>query len=73
MSFAAFPCPQPDGYHSYLIRLWQTGPDGPWRASLQCVQTNQKLYFVTLDSLFIFLQTQTAPFAGELHKSESAP
>ncbi len=70
MSFSALPCPQPDGYHSYLLRLWPTGPDGPWRTSLQSVQTGDKLHFVSLDSLFAFLQTQTAPQTDEPRRNE---
>ncbi len=71
MSFAAFSCPQPDGYHSYLMRLRQTGPGGPWRTSLQCVQSGDKLHFASIEQLYAFLQAQTQP-TGEQAPSTSS-
>jgi hypothetical protein len=60
MSFPTPAASQPDGYHAYLMRLWQAGADGTWRLSLQCVQTGEKLHFASLESLFTYLQAQTA-------------
>jgi hypothetical protein len=40
-------------YHSYLLRLWQTGPaDNPiWRASLEDPHTHQLIGFESLTAL----------------------
>ena len=65
MSFSTLPTSQPDGYHAYMIRLWQAGSEGTWRVSLQCVQTGEKLHFASLEKLFAYLQAQTA--AGSPH------
>ena len=45
-------------YHSYLVRLWQSHPQAPLRASAQDVQTGETRRFADLASLFAFLQTQ---------------
>ena len=46
---------------SYLLRLWPTGSAGQqvWRASLEQVQTGERLGFATLEQLFVFLMQQT--------------
>jgi hypothetical protein len=46
--------PNPN-YRSYLLRLWQDHPRAMWRASAQCVQTNEITHFADLDNLFTFL------------------
>jgi len=48
----------PSCYHSYLVRLWQSHPQAPLRASAQDVQTGETRRFADLASLFAFLQTQ---------------
>ena len=57
---------------SYLLRLWPTGATGQqvWRASLQYVQTGERLGFATLEQLFVFLMQQTEP-DGEASDAES--
>ena len=61
---------------SYLLRLWPTGATGQqvWRASLQYVQTGERLGFATLEDLFVFLMQQTE-HNGETAdtQSQSAP
>ena len=47
-------------YHSYLLRLWRDNADHPWRASLQCPATGEKLAFANLLMLFAFLVDQVA-------------
>ncbi len=46
-------------YHSYLLRLWRDGAgttgNQPWRASLQCAVTGEKLAFANILTLFAFL------------------
>ncbi|MFN8495025.1 MAG: hypothetical protein U0350_45900 [Caldilineaceae bacterium] len=48
-------------HHSYLLRLWRSGADGSWRASLQSVQTGDRHMFADLDSLLAFLVEQSRP------------
>ena len=52
-------------YQSYLVRLWQDGPAGTWRASTECVQTRAVTHFADLDALFVFLWAQAAPAQRE--------
>lgn len=47
-----------NGYHSFLLRLWQEQADAPWRASLQNVQTGAVVRFASLNALMAFLQEQ---------------
>ena len=47
--------------HSYLLRLWRSGVDGSWRASLQVVQTGERHMFADLGSLLAFLIEQARP------------
>jgi hypothetical protein len=53
------PTSPPDSYQAYIIRLWQAGSDGRWRALLQSVHTSEKMHFANLESLFTYLQAQT--------------
>lgn len=46
---------QDSARHSYLLRLWRSGADGAWRASLQSVQTGERHMFADLESLLTFL------------------
>jgi len=46
---------------SYLLRLWRSGPDGQWRASLHAVQTGERHMFADLESLLAFLVEQSRP------------
>lgn len=45
-------------YHSYMVRLWQDSPHGPWRAQAHCVQTRAIVHFADLHALFAFLWTE---------------
>ena len=45
-------------YHSYLLRLWRDHDNHPWRASLQCTATGEKLVFADVITLFAFLSDQ---------------
>ena len=51
---------QHTGAHAYLLRLWPTGAAGlpVWRASLENIQTSERLGFATLEQLFVFLMQQ---------------
>jgi len=45
-------------YHSYLVRFWQSGEQGCWRASAQCVQSGNTVLFADIEQLLTFLQGQ---------------
>lgn len=49
--------PSPD-YFSYLLRFWRTGPDRPWRASLEDPRTGERWGFGSLEALLDFLIRQ---------------
>ena len=40
---------------SYLLRIWRSGPEDTWRASLQSVQTGERRMFADLESLLSFI------------------
>lgn len=46
---------------SYLLRLWRSGADGEWRASLQSVQSGERHIFVDLEALLTFLVEEVNP------------
>ena len=46
-------------YQSFLVRLWQDDRDAPWRVSVKHVATGKLRLFDSLESFFIYLQTQT--------------
>ena len=50
------------GYHSYLLRMWQTsdGEECTWCASLEQPGTEERRGFATLDDLFDFLREKAA-------------
>jgi len=56
-------------YQSFLVRLWQDSPGAPWRASTQNVLTGEEQRFANMESLFVFLQSQTAVIETSNSKS----
>ncbi len=66
---------KPTGYHSYLLRIWQTrdGDDQTWSASLERPGTQERRGFATLDELFDFLRAQTAPRPGQANGPVEEP
>lgn len=46
-------------YQSYLIRMWRSAPETLWRASAQHTQTGETVMFANLESLFLFLHSQS--------------
>ena len=50
-------------YNAYLIRLWEEGVPGVWRASVQHVQSGATVRFANAAELLAFLQTQMADAA----------
>jgi hypothetical protein len=58
--------PPSDEHHSYLLRLWRSGADGRWRASLQSVQSGERHMFAELESVLGLLVDQSrSPPQGE--------
>ena len=49
---------KPRAYLSYLVRLWRSDDDAPWRASLEDARTHQHHAFSDADQLFVFLREQ---------------
>jgi hypothetical protein len=60
-------------YHSYLLRLWRDSADQPWRASLQCTATEERVAFTDLRALFSFLLDQLALDGKEYEQATIAP
>jgi hypothetical protein len=58
---------EPRPYLSYLLRLWQAGSPGRvvWRASLESVQSGERLAFANLEALFERLRAETGVEATE--------
>jgi hypothetical protein len=51
--------PREHAYRAYLVRLWQEGPDDPWRALTRDAETHEERRFATVEQLFLFLYRQT--------------
>jgi hypothetical protein len=49
-----------------VLRLWQDGDGGPWRATLKNVHTGERRHFAEVERLIAFLQPYTAAAAGEV-------
>ncbi len=52
-------------YQSYLLRLWRSGKEEPWRAMLEAVGNNERHSFVDLEDLVAFLQSKTGLALGQ--------
>jgi hypothetical protein len=62
-------------YQSFLLRIWQDGPQTIWHASLQCVQTGNTHHFADLDALYVFLNAtcqNTVSLQNDLPSEPSA-
>jgi hypothetical protein len=51
---------RPVDYFSYLLRMWRTGENSAWRASLEDPQTGERVGFRSLEALWSFLWERTA-------------
>lgn len=68
-------------YRSYLVRFWQSAPQGDWRVSAQCVQGGNTILFGDMARLLVFLQNEIntqptpnqhqSPAEAEGHKASS--
>ena len=50
---------RPVEYFSYLLRMWRTGKESAWRASLEDPRTGERLGFGSLEALCEFLWERT--------------
>jgi hypothetical protein len=72
---------QAANYHAYLLRLWRSEADRPWRASLEDSKTGVRRGFKNLTMLCEFLQqqigekksTQQQDVQGKVINDENAP
>jgi hypothetical protein len=55
---------RPADYYAYLIRLWRTGPDGPWRTSLEDAKTGERIGFGDLSQAYAYLLDKTQRARG---------
>ena len=46
-------------YQAYMIRMWRSADESPWRASAQHAVTGATVTFANLESLFRFLHDQS--------------
>ena len=60
-------------YVSYLLRLWRSDEDDcwAWRASLESVQTGEKLHFGSVSLLIVCLEKEFSPCEKEIEQEES--
>ncbi|MBN2394553.1 MAG: hypothetical protein JXR84_27730 [Anaerolineae bacterium] len=49
---------RPVDYFSYLLRIWRTGKNSAWRASLEDPQTGERRGFGSFEALWAFLLTR---------------
>jgi hypothetical protein len=51
---------EPDGYQTYLLRLWRARYKGQWqwRASIESPHTGERQWFADLDQLLTYLNEQ---------------
>lgn len=47
-------------YQSYLIRLWRSSTDDPWRVTVRHVLSGEEWHFEDMERLFLFLHQQTS-------------
>ena len=50
---------QATAYRSYLLRLWQLGESGEWKASLEEPVTGVRMGFGSIDALVVYLVEET--------------
>ena len=53
----------------YLVRYWRALPGQPWRFCVQNTVNGKRLWFASLDELFVFFWRQ-APDAPDAHAEE---
>ncbi len=61
----------PPEYYAYLLRLWRTGPRGPWRASLEDAKTGERIGFGNLSEVFFYLHSKAGDIGGPVERDEA--
>lgn len=46
-------------YKGYLVRIWRSSAQSPWRASTRNTKTGEMHQFSSLETLFLFLREET--------------
>ena len=46
-------------YKGYLVRIWRSSSQSPWRASVRDTQTGERRQFARLENLFLFFDKET--------------
>jgi hypothetical protein len=47
-------------HKSYMVRIWRSSSQSPWRVSVRVTQTGEQFQFARLENLFLFLSEETA-------------
>lgn len=53
-------------YKGYLVRIWRSSSQSPWRASTRNTKTGEQHQYSSLENLFLFLSEETT----NLHKTK---
>jgi hypothetical protein len=46
-------------HKSYLVRIWRSSSQSPWRASVRVIQTGEQYQFARIENLFLFFSKET--------------
>jgi hypothetical protein len=46
-------------YQAFLVRMWRSGAESPWRASVQHARSGEQIRFANMEDLLLFLYEQT--------------
>lgn len=46
-------------YKAFLIRIWRSSPEAPWRAFAHDIANGEQHHFASLENLFLFLNDLT--------------
>ncbi|MBC8163692.1 MAG: hypothetical protein H7Z42_20995 [Roseiflexaceae bacterium] len=52
---------QPDGYMSFVVRMWRDQPGGVWHGEVEQIQTGERWSFAVLAHLLDFLRLINTP------------
>ena len=48
-----------NNYRGYLVRIWRSSAQSPWRASIRDTHTGEQRHFAQLEALYCFLDEET--------------
>lgn len=60
-------------YYAYLLRMWRTGPSGPWRASLEDAETGERIGFSCLSEVYTYLLERAEEIQPSASKDRQEP